>query len=244
MKTELGVYAFINRIMNYMYLAGSPVIWVFFPYIVSAYNRKKYIDRKVSFFCQKQMKLTFFLLALGFSLFILNLEFFILLIGSEAYLSYKTTYLIYAIFPILLSIMYINQQILLIQSKTFLISVSYVVGVILNVLLNYILIINFGLNGAVGATLLTIIIIISLQIFGGKLNHISQKKVIYYPFVVLVLVSGYSYIDLNWILSNLIFIILLYYISIFFTIIDKNDYKKLFNYFKGISFNRSRIKSL
>jgi len=227
MKKELGIYAFIVKLLNYIYLAGSPIIWVMYPYVTSAFNQKHKINKKVKFFIQKQFNFSFLFLTFSMGILLTNLEFFVLLLSKQEFLNFKKAYYLYAMYPILLTIMYIQQQILLLKGKTIFIGLIYFLGLCLNIFLNFLLVKVLNMYGIIIGTIISILFIVFIQ---QKDNILINFKTIIFPFLVLFLIYLIKfYLINNIILLNVMFFIIFILFAFFFKVIRIKDIKIIQN---------------
>lgn len=217
MKEDLGIYSFIAKLLNYIYLAGSPIIWVVYPYLTAAFNQKKRMDKKVYFFIKRQYKYSFLFLTFSMGILLINLNFFVLLISKKEYLSLTNAYYLYAIYPILLTIMYIQQQILLLSGRTKYIGMVYFIGLSLNIVLDYLLISLFGIYGAIIATIVATVFIILMQ---NRYTISINMKILVFPFIILFIVFGVHFYVEDTFFANVIFIVIYMLFAYFLKILN------------------------
>jgi O-antigen/teichoic acid export membrane protein len=188
-KTELGLYAFISRLITYIYLAASPIIWVIYPYLVEAFHKagNRLEDQAQKLLIAQLNYSTMFLLAATGALLI-NLDGIVGLLATDAYNQEWSAYLLFAPYPVLITLMYLGQQLLLLEKKIRLISLSYFVGLAANIGGNLILIPELGIKGAILSTLasLTIILIIQARHF-SILRYLSTTLIVFVVIQVVVI---------------------------------------------------------
>ena len=174
-QTELGLYAFISRLINYIYLAASPIIWIMYPYLVDTFHKEgNRLGDKTRHLLESQLRYsTLFLLgAMGGVL--INLDWLVDLLANEAY-GQSMAYLLFAPYPALVTLMYLGQQVLLLEKKTRLVSISYAAGLIANIG-EILLIPALGIFGAIISTLTALVIIIIIQaLHFSPLRHVSAR---------------------------------------------------------------------
>ena len=93
---------------------------------------------------------------------LINLDWLVDLLANEAY-GQSMAYLLFAPYPALVALMYLGQQVLLLEKKTRLVSISYAAGLIANIGGNLLLIPALGIFGAIISTLTALVIIIIIQ---------------------------------------------------------------------------------
>ena len=226
-QTELGLYAFISRLINYIYLAASPIIWIMYPYLVDTFHKEgNRLGDKTRHLLESQLRYsTLFLLgAMGGVL--INLDWLVDLLANEAY-GQSMAYLLFAPYPALVTLMYLGQQVLLLEKKTRLVSISYAAGLIANIGGNLLLIPALGIFGAIISTLTALVIIIIIQaLHFSPLRHVSGALAAMVAIQVGVL-GAFLYTSLPLMLENLIFAIELTLVAIVLRLIDLSAVRRL-----------------
>ena len=226
-QTELGLYAFISRLINYIYLAASPIIWIMYPYLVDTFHKEgNRLGDKTRHLLESQLRCsTLFLLgAMGGVL--INLDWLVDLLANEAY-GQSMAYLLFAPYPALVTLMYLGQQVLLLEKKTRLVSISYAAGLIANIGGNLVLIPALGILGAIISTLTALVIIINIQaLHFSPLRHVSGALAAMVAIQVGVL-GALLYTSLPLMLENLIFAIELTMVAIVLRLIDLSAVRRL-----------------
>ena len=226
-QTELGLYAFISRLINYIYLAASPIIWIMYPYLVDTFHKEgNRLGDKTRHLLEGQLRYsTLFLLgAMGGVL--INLDWLVDLLANEAY-GQSMAYLLFAPYPALVTLMYLGQQVLLLEKKTRLVSISYAAGLIANIGGNLLLIPTLGIFGAIISTLTALVIIIIIQaLHFSPLRHVSGALAAMVAIQVGVL-GALLYTSLPLMLENLIFAIELTLVAIVLRLIDLSAVRRL-----------------
>ena len=226
-QTELGLYAFISRLINYIYLAASPIIWIMYPYLVDTFHKEgNRLGDKTRHLLESQLRYsTLFLLgAMGGVL--INLDWLVDLLANEAY-GQSMAYLLFAPYPALVTLMYLGQQVLLLEKKIRLVSISYAAGLMANIGGNLVLIPALGILGAIISTLTALVIIIIIQsLHFSPLRHVSGALVAMVAIQVGVL-GALLYTSLPLMLENLIFAIELTLVAIVLRLIDLSAVRRL-----------------
>ena len=93
---------------------------------------------------------------------LINLDWLVDLLANEAY-GQSMAYLLFAPYPALVTLMYLGQQVLLLEKKIRLVSISYAAGLMANIGGNLLLIPALGILGAIISTLTALVIIIIIQ---------------------------------------------------------------------------------
>ena len=73
---ELGNFVFITKYINYAFIAGSPLIWVVYPYLAGAYNKirnnKVVNNNEVKHYLKIQINYSFLFFASIIGILVLN----------------------------------------------------------------------------------------------------------------------------------------------------------------------------
>ena len=171
---------------------------------------------------------------------------FLKLMTTPAYYGAGTV-IIFLVPAILLGNMYIFFPGIVIEKKTNLILYINVCGAILNILLNYLLIPRFGIDGAAVASMISYFIIFIIYIFfGQRFYYIAHNwyKIIIASFIAFILViikpQISLYFNAQWSIN---LIIILFFLTILFHI-GLINYKELSTYAKTlhlILFSKNRF---
>ncbi len=152
-NTQLGYYSYIYTLVAFISITGKQISSILLTYIIEAKNKKDHA--KSNFLFNANLKYSLMIVIPGIlGLLILRKEIVILLSGTK-YLPALYVLPILLFYP-LFRIININfQSILMIQNKTKLISKIYIVGMVLNIILNFVLVPFYGILGASIATITT-----------------------------------------------------------------------------------------
>jgi len=147
----VGFYSYAFNYFNTAYLLGSPLLWSLYPFFADAYL-KKTAERDTLF----RFQLTWTLTLSGFaSIGLLAHRFFLVPLLSRAeYLKGGNAFVLFSFYPIIISIMYLYQQVLLLEKDTKYIGINFLCAALLNIFMNFILIPRFGFQGAAFASTL------------------------------------------------------------------------------------------
>lgn len=227
---ELGLYAFVSRLTNYIYLAASPIIWVVYPYLVEAHHKggnRITLDTRNLLNQQLQYCFIFLLAALGGML--INFDWLVSLLGTEAYKNNQQAYYLYAPYPLLLTLMYLGQQILLLDKKTKLISSSYLVGLAVNIAGNSLLIPQLGLHGAILSTLGALLVILVIQGWHFSPIRLLSGKLILFGAVQVAVVCLFIYSSWHAFIETVLFAGQLLALSFVLSLVDLHPLNKFLN---------------
>ena len=157
---------------------------------------------------------------------LINLDWLVDLLANEAY-SHSKVYLLFAPYPALVILMYLGQQVLLLEKKIRLVSISYAAGLMANIGGNLLLIPALGIFGAIISTLTALVIIIFIQsLHFSPLRHVSGALVAMVAIQVGVL-GALLYTSLPLLFENFLFAIELTLVAIFLRLIDLSAVRRL-----------------
>lgn len=227
-QAELGLYAFISRLINYIYLAASPIIWVIYPYLVESFHKEgNRIGRQARYLLDSQLNYSTLFLLAAMGGVLINLNWLVDLLATEVYSQNVTAYLLFSPYPVLVTLMYLGQQVLLLDKKTSLVSMSYAAGLIANICGNLMLIPEFGIIGAIISTLAALVIIMIIQArHFSPLRHLSGALVAMLVIQVGV-VGALVYASLPWLVENLLFVTQLGLVSVVLRLVDLEAMRRL-----------------
>ncbi|WP_457563539.1 oligosaccharide flippase family protein [Caminibacter pacificus] len=223
-KIELGIYSFISKLLNYVYLAGSPVIWVFYPYIAERYNKNgKELNRAIKHLVYNQTKFSLTLAVLAIGIVVINLEKIVNLIATSEYLNYTNAYFLYSFYPIILILLYINQQFVLLKGDTKNVGLSYFLGLSINFIGNLLLIPYAGIYGAIVASMVSIVSIIVLQAKAVNIFALIPLKLLAFVFIQYCFIYLLFSIDIAIFYKNLLFLSFFVFALFLLKIVYLND---------------------
>ncbi len=189
---QVGLYAYAFNYMNMAYLFGSPLLWSVYPFFADAY-RKKLPERNDLF----KLQLSWTTTIAGFAtLGLLAHSYFLIpLLSRPEYLKAGYSFMIFAIYPIVISVMYIYQQILLLDRETKFTGSHYLISAIINILLNLILVPRIGQLGAAisSLTAYTYLMIRFIIKCRGKMEDL-QYKFLLRLFIGFIIWAGILYL--------------------------------------------------
>jgi len=165
---KVSLYSYIYSLLNFVLVISYTIAMIFYPYIVEAWNQKK--KEKSNFLFNAYFKYSLMIcLPCTIGLFILRKE-LITMISGPKYLLALPIFPILMFFPLLDMGTILYQKTLLIKNKTATISIIYLIGMSLNIILNFLLIPKYHFYGAAIATIITYIVIFSIFFIKARNN--------------------------------------------------------------------------
>jgi len=149
--TLVGIYTLAYSICTLILSLGVTTSDIIYPYIAEAWNNKK--DHNLFFNASFKYNLMIVLPAAA-GVFVLK-EQLVTLISGVSYLNSAKVIPILIFYPIISSIMYMLYQNMLLRRKTKQIAVIYVLGGVINIILNLLLIPKYNIYGAAIATIIS-----------------------------------------------------------------------------------------
>lgn len=230
-KAELGLYAFISRLINYIYLAASPIIWVIYPYLVEAhYKDGNSLGVKSQTLLIAQLNHSIIFLSIAAGGLLINLDWIIKLLANAEYNRNIYDYFLFAAYPLLITTMYIGQQILLLDKKTRSISISYLVGLMLNIGGNFVLIPLYGITGAIISTLASVLSILFIQSRHFSLLRYFKAALIAFVALQIFVIGVLTHISMPWFFKNILFIMEIAIAVISLRLMDISSVRKIFSH--------------
>ncbi|XDZ64559.1 oligosaccharide flippase family protein [Alphaproteobacteria bacterium LSUCC0396] len=220
-QTELGLYAFMSRLINYIYLAAAPIIWVVYPYLVESFHKEgNQIGGQARYLLSAQLKYSTLFLLAAMGGVLINLEWLVDLLANEAYSQNVTAYLMFAPYPVLVTLIFLGQQVLLLDKKNRYVFISYAVGLLVNIGGNLVLIPALGIIGAIITTLVSLVIILSIQArHFSPLRYLSGALAAM-MIIQVVVIGTLVHASLSWPVENLLFATELAVTAFLFRLVD------------------------
>lgn len=168
--TSLGIYSVGVKLAELWSFIPAIICGVMFPAIANA----KLSDQQL--YKQRLKKLLILIISISLFFAILQFifaKFFVIYIFGQAYLESTIILKIYTWAGVVISTITVMQQYLVIENKAKIIMLSSLTGAVSNIILNLILIPNFGIVGSAWATIISyslIPIIIGISLKTGLLN--------------------------------------------------------------------------
>ncbi len=229
--TNVGIYNAATPLIGLMALIPAMFAQLFFPLITKEFAKKNYgVIKELS----KQVGK--WILILTFPLFFIMIAFpttLITLFFGESYLAASSVLRILAVGGFVSSLIYLSNDLISMMGKSKLILINIVGAAIINVLLNFILIPKYGLNGAaiatsIVATLLSIALLCEVKYY---LKIIPTKKKTLYislaslaPLFLVLFIKQYMQTSLLTLILLGTFFMLSYICLLLVTnSLDKND---------------------
>lgn len=225
---------------------------------------KYYSDNKISLITELKKRALQNTSALIYPVVLFAITFSFVLIPLYLSDKYENSYLVFSLFNSVLFFRVMSyDDIYIISSKTNKLPKKYIIATILNIILNYILITYWGINGAALATLISIGVLVVILFTGGlkilkiKFSDIVNAKKQFYIFIVSTISVGILLVIYNLInepiillLFFIIHMILCYHIflknwildpRILYSVVEKFDKKKIISGFikKYYFFNKN-----
>ncbi len=248
--SEVGIYNITFSTSTLLGLIPTALMSLFLPIISNLYGKKNMIEiNRISKVIQKWIftaNFPFFIILLFFSNQLLNIVF-----GKEYAIGYISL-IILAMAYIFVSLTHIYTNNLLLFKKTKLLSFIVLISTSVNIILNLILVPNYGINGAAFSTLISSLALFILLIIYNK-NRI--KKVFNFSYlkpIIAGLISGFiiniiskilnikiSFI--NYIIILPLILLLIYFVLLAYVFKDFNEYdKEAMENFKKIIYKKFR----
>jgi len=159
-SVKVALYSYSYSLFSFVLTAGMIISSTLLPYIAEAWNKK--MKEKANFLFNASIKYTLTLvLPAIFGLLVMKKEIATMISGTK-YLSALPIIPILMFFPLIHLVNIIYQQALLLKNKTRVIGLIYLIGLITNIILNFLLIPPFHFYGASIATILTYILMFGL----------------------------------------------------------------------------------
>lgn len=200
LKYELGLYSFTIKIINVLYLISSPILWVFYPYLVKYSNKPKF-----NYYLETQLRYTGLITVVSLSLFLINIETLIPIIATKEYIANKLYFYIVSLYPLLLLYIYNTYQILMIDKRKNIILISYLSGLTINTLFSFYLIDIYGIYGAFYSTILGLSSIFIIMMFFVKPEYKSMILKYFIIFITYLMFNILFLLNINSVLLLNIF---------------------------------------
>lgn len=230
----VGYYSLVYTLMNIGYIMSSSIVGIGYYHFAEAYNygkndKLKFIESQNIFNCSLKLSLIVGLfICITFALLRSQA---IQLMSSKEYLVASKTMLILSPLPVLLTIIYLSQLLLILEKQKRILIGTYIITPILNIILNFILVPRFGINGAAVSTVVSYILIciyflLKIKIYNvvdiSKFYFIKLGVSLFVATIPMYLLNPISIIKLLYtvIISGVIYLVSL----IALKIITKNDW--------------------
>lgn len=233
--TEVALYVVAYMIIEAVSAAITAISTTIFPHFVKAWGKDEYENTHNDPLVLQNVSLTLslvFFFPCAVVLLFVGKE-IILLIAGPAYLAAARVIQMLSILPLFKIFLMVLQQELMVRSKTLVICKAYVIGIICNLILNFILVPKFGLYGAAMANISAYILIFILISIGlSKLRSIKDI----YRLVKVREIFSYAAVGIGVIFVfktflNLIFATIIG-VSIYFLLLIKNRIFKVVQQFQ------------
>lgn len=157
--SSVGIYSLAYSLVGVVFTLSIIIQNVFYPYFAELWNKRK----NWSILLNAMLKYSLMvLLPLSAGLFVLRKE-VITLISGPKYLAGAPIIIVLISYPLFLSLIEIFNKNLLLRGKTKLMACIYLIGAIINIILNLILIPTHGLYGAAYATIASYFVMLVLS---------------------------------------------------------------------------------
>lgn len=189
---EVGLYGYAYGYIELAYLVGSPLLWSLYAYFADAYKRRQ-PERETLFGLQLKATLTICgFVSLGL---LAHRGLLVPFLSRPDYLEAGWTYIVLAIFPIVMVTMFTFQQILLLERDTRFIGLNYLLAAVINIGLNWLLIPHFGHGGAAIGTVVTytLLMVLTLWRCRGRIDSAHYRWLAWYV-VALGIWAGLLYV--------------------------------------------------
>jgi len=180
---SVGYYSLVYGLANIAYALTASIIWVFSPYFAEAYNRgKKNIEEfyKAKYIFNYSLRFCLIISLFVCTLFIFLRIPFIQIISSKEYLVAATTLAILSPFPILMILAYLFSQILVLEKQKNILLWGNIYAPLLNIVLNFILIPKFWINGAAISTVVSYFLICIYFLLKIKMYNVIKISKFYF----------------------------------------------------------------
>jgi O-antigen/teichoic acid export membrane protein len=163
--TSVAIYSVAYGLVTIILSFSSVINAVIYPYIAKAWGNKQ--DHQIFFNALLKYTLIITLPAM-IGLSILRKQ-IITLISGPNYLAGSSTIVILIFYPLFASLIAVYSNDLLLREKTILLSFIYLSGATLNIILNFLLIPLYNINGAAIATIITyVFMFLCFYLISGK----------------------------------------------------------------------------
>jgi len=163
--TDVGYYSIAAEVAKKASVASIPFIMGVVPLFVSSKNTRLLYTQTV-----KKLLLVNGALIVGFLVFG---RLFIKLMYGDGFDSSVTVLYVLSLMPLLIALQSLAQQLLILRDENKAVLRYSLISATLNIILNYILITNFGIVGAAGATLISYLVW-----FGFSARKLRELKII------------------------------------------------------------------
>ncbi len=226
---SVGIYSLLSSLLGVIATFGTITINSFIPYIASAWNQKKEYSHYINY----ALRYSLMMVLPGLSImFFFGAEIITLFSGTKFISALELIPYLLAT-PILIILNYILYQIMLFRGKTKTLSTVYLVGALVNILLNLVLIPAMKLQGAAISKVISLVILLGLlYILGSNYIKIRFSKIRLFQILIPSIIAGSLFwvhpeATLNKILV-LVFSGLIYSVSLFlFKAVTKEEISSL-----------------
>lgn len=221
-SASVGLYTLSYSLVTIILGFSGIISYVLYPYISKAWHEKK--DHHILFNAMLKYNMLIILPAMT-GLFVLRKQIITLVSGPD-YLPGSSVIAILVAYPLLISIASIYMSNFVLQGRTKLVGAIYIAGAIMNVVLNFVLIPPYGINGASIASIIS-------YIFMFLVFYLLARKELHWNFsflrikniiaaslimgIILAIINPQVYITkiVSIILGALIYIALLFLLKVF-----------------------------
>jgi O-antigen/teichoic acid export membrane protein len=220
--TQVGNYSYIYSLLNFILIFFATTLnLTIYPYIVEAYNKK--LKQKVNMLFNSLIKYSLIITLPVLTGFFVLSEELITMISGTKYISAISIIPFLILFPLIEVGNRTYNKILYLKSQTKSLALIYVIGMVLNIILNLILIPRFSYYGAGIATTLAYIVMFILFYYKTHKNIKLDQAYLKIPNILLsTLIMGLalSFISPNNVFTKILTIILgaaIYFGSLYLT---------------------------
>lgn len=183
---KVGIYASAARLILFIVVIPSIISNMIYPKVIELYK----INRK-EVFIKKMTRLYFYHFIFAFliiSIFLLFGRTIILTLYGDVFIDSAIILKFYSLILVFSFFNPLNNKLLMIENLQKLMLIRNLIGLVINLLLNFLLIPIFGLKGAAIATIISQLGIMITYYFNAKTRYILeiQIKAIIFPFILLI----------------------------------------------------------
>ncbi|MBW2996324.1 lipopolysaccharide biosynthesis protein [Candidatus Woesearchaeota archaeon] len=190
---KVGIYSLTYTLLGVVFSLGALISSIFYPYIVEAWKKKKH-----QILLNAEIKYVLLIVVPASIGFFAMKEALITLISGVKYLESAALVGSLILYPLLTALIFIIYQLLLLKEKTKFIGYNYLVGGVINIILNLILIPYIGLIGAgIATTLSYLMIFIVMYMNVRKEFNLNYRFIKPFRIVLASFIMGFIVLLMN-----------------------------------------------
>jgi O-antigen/teichoic acid export membrane protein len=192
----VSAYSYTYSLLSQLMLISAIIPNTLYPYLSEYWSKKD--KAKYKLFFNLIIKYSYLLIIPALTGFVILGEEIITMFSGPKYINSVALIPFLIAFPLLQIAIYIFQKPLLLKSRTYYILFISIVGMIVNIVLNWLLIPNYSYYGAAIATIITYIVMVFLFYFGARKNINYKNKIVQLHKIVLsTVIMGLAIAHIN-----------------------------------------------